>query len=88
MPNEKMYILSIKWVTKNPKKPWESVEYQNKLLLQDYVLRLRSMRFKGTSYVYSNFIEKSNQSFVHMHETYKRYWTMWSEKFKCDPNFE
>lgn len=89
MPNEKAYGLPTKWVAKNPQKPWEGGEFRNKLLLQDYVPRLKGMGFEGmTAYVYHNFMEKSNRSFADMRQTYKGHWNMWSEKFKDDPDFE
>lgn len=89
MPNEKAYGLPTKWVAKNPQKPWEGGEYRDKLLLQDYVPRLKGMGFEGmTAYVYHNFMEKSNRSYADMRETYRGHWNMWSEKFKNDPNFE
>ncbi|MDN3203470.1 glycoside hydrolase family 99-like domain-containing protein [Algoriphagus sediminis] len=89
MPNEKAYGLPTKWVANNPNRPWEGGEYRDKLLLQDYVPRLKAMGFEGmTAYVYHNFMEKSNRSYADMRETYRGHWNMWSEKFKNDPNFE
>lgn len=87
--HERMYGLPTKWIAKNPKRPWEGGEYQNRLLLQEYVPRLRSMGFEGmTGYVYHNFMEKDNRSYADMRETYRRHWNRWSEQFNNDPNFE
>lgn len=89
MENERIYGLPTKWIAKNPSRPWEGGEFQNKLLLQEYVPKLKSMGFEGmTGYVYHNFMEKDNRSYADMRETYRGHWKMWSEMFKSDPNFE
>ena len=89
LERERAYGLPTKWTAKNPSKPWEGGQYENKQLLQEYVPRLKEMGFEGmTAYVYHNFMDKDNKSYADMRETYKGHWNMWSEKFKNDPNFE
>lgn len=89
LERERAYGLPTQWKAKNPNRPWEGGEYQKKMLLQEYVPRLKSMGFEGmTAYVYHNFLEKDNRSYADMRETYRGHWNMWSEKFKSDPNFE
>lgn len=87
--HERMYGLPTRWKPKNKKRLWEGGTYRNRLLLQEYVPRLKSMGFEGmTGYVYHNFMEKDNRSYSDMRETYKGHWDMWSKKFQSDPNFE
>jgi len=89
LERERAYGLPTQWKAKNPNRPWEGGEYQKKMLLQEYVSRLKSMGFEGmTAYVYHNFLEKDNRSYADMLETYRGHWNMWSEKFKSNPNFE
>lgn len=89
LEQERIYGLPTSWKAKNPSRPWEGGEYQNKLLLQEYVPRLKSMGFEGmTGYVYHNFYEKDNRSYADMRETYRSHWKLWGEKFKSDANFE
>lgn len=89
LERERAYGLPTVWKANNPNRPWEGGVYQKKLLLQEYVPRLKSMGFEGmTAYVYHNFMEKDNRSFADMRETYKGHWNKWSEEFKSDPKFE
>ncbi|WP_111671200.1 glycoside hydrolase family 99-like domain-containing protein [Algoriphagus litoralis] len=89
LERERMYGLPTLWKPNNPNQPWEGGEYQKRMLLQEFVPRLKSMGFEGmTAYVYHNFMEKDNRSFADMRETYRGHWNMWSEKFKGDPTFE
>ncbi|WP_051316155.1 glycoside hydrolase family 99-like domain-containing protein [Algoriphagus vanfongensis] len=89
LERERMYGLPTVWKANNPARPWEGGEYQKRLLLQEYVPRLKSMGFEGmTTYIYHNFMEKDNRSFADMRETYRSHWNMWGEKFKSDPQFE
>ncbi|NVJ87692.1 MAG: glycoside hydrolase family 99-like domain-containing protein [Algoriphagus sp.] len=89
LERERAYGLSTKWKAKNPNRPWEGGTYQNRLLLQEYVPRLKSMGFEGmTAYVYHNFYEKDNRSYADMRETYRGHWKKWNEEFKNDPKFE
>ncbi|MCS5489050.1 glycoside hydrolase family 99-like domain-containing protein [Algoriphagus limi] len=89
LERERAYGLPTQWKANNPNRPWEGGNYQKRLLLQEYVPRLKSMGFEGmTAYVYHNFMEKDNRSYADMRETYRGHWNMWSEKFKNDPNFE
>jgi len=87
--NERAYGLPTVWKPKNPNRPWEGGDYQKRQLLQEYVPRLKAMGFEGmTGYVYHNFMERDNESYADMRETYRGHWNMWSEKFKNDPDFE
>ncbi|SFO44102.1 Glycosyltransferase WbsX [Algoriphagus ornithinivorans] len=89
LERERAYGLPTKWQANNSNRPWEGGRYVNRLLLQEYVPRLKTMGFEGmTGYVYHNFFEKDNRSYADMRETYRGHWTMWSEQFKEDPNFE
>lgn len=87
--DKRAYGLPTVWKAKNAQRPREDSTYQKRQLLQEYVLRLKSMGFEGmTGYVYHNFMEKDNKSYEDMCETFRRHWNRWSEKFKDDPNFE
>jgi hypothetical protein len=89
LERERAYGLPTQWKARRSNRPWEGGDYQNRLLLQEYVPRLKSMGFEGmTGYVYHNFMDKDNRSYADMRETYRGHWNMWSEKFASDPNFE
>ncbi len=86
---ERKYGLPTQWKADNPQKPWEGGQYQARLLLQEYVPRLKGMGFEGmTGYIYHNFQARDNKSFADMRETYRGHWKMWGEMFKTDPDFE
>ncbi|MDF2159354.1 glycoside hydrolase family 99-like domain-containing protein [Algoriphagus sp. CAU 1675] len=89
LERERMYGLPTLWQANNPKRPWEGGQYKNRLLLQEYVPRLKGMGFEGmTGYVYHNFFEQYNHSYADMRKTYRGHWEKWSEQFKGDPDFE
>lgn len=89
MPNEIAFGLPTKWVANNKREPWRGGKYTDRVLLQDYVPRLKGMGFEGmTGYVYHNFLQQDNRSYADMRKTYQGHWNKWSEMFKNDPNFE
>ncbi|WP_373497123.1 glycoside hydrolase family 99-like domain-containing protein [Aquiflexum sp.] len=89
MQNELAYGMHTKWQANNPREPWRGGKYTEKLLLQDYVPRLKSMGFEGmTSYLYHSFYEKQNRSYADMRATYRGHWQKWSEYYQADKDFE
>lgn len=87
--HELPYAMPTVWKAKDPKRPWLGGSYENKLLFQDYVPRLKEMGFEGlTAYVYHSFYDRYNFSYDDMRATYKAHWDKWSRYFQHDPGFE
>lgn len=86
---ERIYALPTNWKATNQKEPWKGGNFINKMLLQEYVPRLKGMGFEGmTAYLYHTYMDKDNRSYSDMRTNYKSHWQKWSEMFKNDPNFE
>jgi len=89
LENERQYGMPTKWQANIPERPWEGGRYTGKMLLQEYVPRLKGMGFEGmTGYLYHSFYDQYNRSFADMRKTYRGHWEKWGGQFKNDPNFE
>lgn len=87
--NERPYAMPTNFKVREAGKPWLGGTYENKLLFQDYVPRLKDMGFEGlTAYVYHSFYGQYNFSYKDMRTTYRGHWDKWSKYFQSDSGFE
>lgn len=88
-PNELPYAMPTNWKAKDPNRPWLGGTYDQKMLFQDYVPRLKGMGFEGlTAYIYHSYFGQYNRSYQDMRKTYDKHWDTWSRYFQKDPDFE
>lgn len=83
------YGMPTTWKPTDPQRPWLGGSYGSRMLMQEYVPRLKEMGFEGmTAYVYHYYRDRDNRSYRDMRNTYRSHWKDWSEYFKTDSRFE
>nr|MBI1231716.1 hypothetical protein [Cytophagales bacterium] len=86
---ERNYGMPTTWKATDESRPWLGGSYGKRMLMQEYVPRLKDMGFDGmTGYVYHTFRGLSNKSYADMRQTYREHWREWSTLFRPDPSFE
>lgn len=89
MGDQRKYGMPTTWRAKDANRPWLGGEYGNRMLMQEYVPRLKALGFEGmTGYVYHTFMDRDNKSYTDMRQTYRGHWNEWSKLFQPDPGFE
>jgi hypothetical protein len=87
--NQRAYGMPTTWKAKDNRRPWLGGEYGNRMLMQEYVPRLKGLGFEGmTGYVYHTYRDGDNKSYDDMRNTYRGHWKEWSEYFRSDTDFE
>ena len=87
--DQRAYGMPTTWKAKDSKRPWLGGAYGNRMLMQEYIPRLKGMGFEGmTGYVYHYYRNQDNKNYDDMRQTYRGHWKEWSELFQTDPAFE